>query len=106
MYGVGSVACQAVYGKLIKLNVDTKEFVTWEEPNGFPSEPAFVKAPGGNREDDGVILSCVINTSDQTTSLLVLDAKNFKEMGRAVFRCVTTPTFHGMFKEQCKDSNN
>ena len=37
--------------RLIKLNVGTKEFVTWEESGGFTSEPVFVKAPDGKAED-------------------------------------------------------
>ena len=66
----------------------------------FPSEPVFVKAPYGQAEDDGVILSCLINTSDQTTSLLVLDAKDFTELGRGVVEGLTTATFHGVFQHE------
>lgn len=73
------------------------EFVTWEEPEGFTSEPVFVRTPDGKAEDDGVILSCVINVKDQTTSLLILDAKEFKELGRAVVQEVTSATLHGIF---------
>lgn len=95
VYGVGSSGDE-LSGKLVKLNVDTKEFVVWEESGGFPSEPVFVKAPHGKAEDDGVVLSCVI--SCQTTSLLVLDAKEFKELGRGVVQGTTPMTFHGMFQ--------
>ena len=88
----------ATFLRLVKLNVETKEFVTWEESGGFTSEPVFVKAPDGNAEDDGVVLSCVINPTDQTTSLLVLDAKEFKELGRAVVQGVVPATLHGLFQ--------
>ena len=89
---------RALFLKLVKLNVETKEFVTWEESGGFTSEPVFVKAPDGKAEDDGVVLSCVINPTDQTTSLLVLDAKEFKELGRAVVEGVVPVDFHGLFQ--------
>ena len=90
---------RALFLKLVKLNVETKEFVTWEESGGFTSEPVFVKAPDGKVEDDGVVLSCVINPSrDQTTSLLVLGAKEFKELGRAVVQGVVPATLHGIFQ--------
>ena len=89
---------RALFLKLVKLNVETKEFVTWEESGGFTSEPVFVKAPDGKAEDDGVVLSCVINPTDQTTSLLVLDAKEFKELGRAVVQGVVPVDFHGLFQ--------
>ena len=96
MYGVGFR--QTLLESLVKLNVQTKEFFTWEESGGFASEPVFVKAPHGKEEDDGVVLSCVINPSDQTTSLVVLDAKEFKELGRAVIEGVTPATLHGLFQ--------
>ena len=89
---------RALFLKLVKLNVETKEFVTWEESGGFTSEPVFVKAPDGKVEDDGVVLSCVINPSDQTTSLLVLGAKEFKELGRAVVQGAVPATLHGLFQ--------
>ena len=78
--------------------METREFVTWEESGGCASEPIFVKAPHGKEEDDGVVLSCVVNVCDQTTSLLVLDAKDFKELGRAVIPGATPATFHGSFQ--------
>lgn len=99
VYGIGS-GSQSVFGRLVKLNVETQEFVIWEESGGFPSEPVFVKAPDGQEEDDGVILSCLINTSDQTTSLLVLDAKYFTELGRGVVEGLTTTSFHGIFHHE------
>ena len=55
---------QTLLDKLVKLNVETKEFVTWEESGGFVSEPVFVKAPDGKGEDGAVVLSCVINVND------------------------------------------
>lgn len=88
------------FGQLGKLNVETKEILKWEEPGSQPSEPVFVKAPDGKNEDDGVVLSCVINVSDQTTSLLVLDAKDFKELGRAVAKVVSPMSFHGIFQHE------
>lgn len=97
VYGMG-IFGNALFEKLIKLNVETKEFVTWEESGGFTSEPVFVKAPDGKAEDDGVILSCVIKVQEKTTSLLVLDAKEFKELGRAEIKGVTPATIHGLFQ--------
>ncbi len=84
---------------MVKLNVETKEFVTWQEPGGFASEPVFVKAPDEKEEDDGVVMSCVINIPDQTTYLLVLDANEFKELRRGVVKGIIAMSFHtGFFK--------
>ena len=99
VYGIGHVDGM-IFSHLIKLNVETKEFVTWKEPGGFVSEPVFVKAPDGKEEDNGVVLSSVINIPDQTTSLLVLDAKEFKELGRAVVKRITPMALHGLFQKE------
>ena len=104
VYGIGTKNGQSLFERLVKLNVESKEFVTWEESDGFPSEPVFVKAPDGKTEDDGVILSCVVNISAQTTSLLVLDAKEFKELGRGVVNGITPASFHGIFS--CYENND
>ena len=97
MYGVVS-STHTTFRKLIKLNVETRKFVEWQESGAYPSEPVFVKAPDGKAEDDGVILSCVINPTDQTTSLVVLDAKELTELGRGVIQGVTPANFHGLFQ--------
>ena len=98
VYGVKGIN-DIIFGQLVKLNVETKEAITWQEPEEAVSEPVFVKAPDGKEEDDGVVLSCVINIPDQTTSLLVLDAKDFKELGRAVVKGATPMTLHGLFQK-------
>lgn len=92
------MSTHTTFRKLIKLNVETRKFVEWQEWGAYPSEPVFVKAADGKAEDDGVILSCVINPKDQTTSLVVLDAKELKELGRGVVQGVTPANFHGLFQ--------
>ena len=50
----------------------------------YPSEPIFVKNPEGVDEDDGVVLSSVVNENpEDPIFLLVLDAKTFNEIARA-----------------------
>ena len=57
----------------------------WGPPGSFPSEPVFVPRDGATAEDDGVVLSVVLDVSgDEPTSwLVVLDATTFTELGRA-----------------------
>lgn len=98
VYGMGNSEAPSL-NQLCKLNVETKEYILWKEPGGFVSEPLFVKNPDGKTEDDGVVLSSVINVIDQTTSLLILDAKDFRELGRAVIKGITPANFHGTFHE-------
>ncbi|XP_055694776.1 carotenoid isomerooxygenase-like [Lutzomyia longipalpis] len=98
-YALGQDFCDP--GKLIKVDVKTKTWITWNEENTFPGEPVFVEAPNPTSEDDGVILSVLLWGSKQENrvGLLILCAKTFKELGRCEF---STPgpvpkCFHGWF---------
>jgi carotenoid cleavage dioxygenase-like enzyme len=55
----------------------------WHAPGCYPGEPVFAARPGGKREDDGVLLSVVLDTGAQRSFLLVLDAATLTELGRA-----------------------
>ncbi|XDC82778.1 hypothetical protein R6Z07F_013951 [Ovis aries] len=83
---------------LIKVDVVNKTLMVWREDGFYPSEPVFVPVPGANKEDDGVILSVVITPNqNERNFLLVLDAKNFEELGRAEVPVQMPYGFHGTF---------
>ena len=52
---------------------------TWTEPCCFPGEPVFVARPEGMAEDDGVLLSVVLDANAGTSFLLVLNAATLAE---------------------------
>nr|XP_045001377.1 beta,beta-carotene 9',10'-oxygenase isoform X4 [Jaculus jaculus] len=83
---------------LIKVDVVNKTLKVWREDGFYPSEPIFVPVPGAIEEDDGVILSVVITPNqNENNFLLVLDAKNFEELGRAEVPVRMPYGFHGTF---------
>ncbi|KAL1022412.1 hypothetical protein UPYG_G00026650 [Umbra pygmaea] len=86
--------------RICKLNVKTKETWVWQEPDSYPSEPIFVQTPDSVDEDDGVLLSIVVNPgADQRPGyLLILNARDLTEMARAEVEVVIPVTFHGMYK--------
>lgn len=51
--------------------------------NCHPGEPVFVARPGGKDENNGVILSVVLDSITERSFLLILDARSFKEIARA-----------------------
>ena len=63
------------------------------------SEPVFVPRPDApdEDEDDGVILSVFLEQRTKRSFLLVLDAKTFKELGRADLPVHIPLSFHGNF---------
>ena len=84
-------------GQLVKIDVAERTAQTWFEPNTYPNEPIFVAAPGATREDDGVILSVVLDTAKGRSFLLALDAASFRELGRAHLPHHIPLEFHGTF---------
>ncbi|KAG5847987.1 hypothetical protein ANANG_G00132090 [Anguilla anguilla] len=86
--------------RICKLNVRTKETWVWQEPDSYPSEPIFVQSPDGVDEDDGILLTIVVNpgAAQRPGYLLVLNAKDLSEIARAEVEAIMPVTFHGMYK--------
>ncbi len=82
---------------LWKIDVETKKTGKWAEKNCSPGEPVFVPAPQANGEDDGVVLSVVIDRGQKDSFLLILDGKTFKEIGRARTPHLIPQGFHGQY---------
>ena len=82
---------------LSKLDLDTQEAVLWDNPHGHtPGEAIFIPDPAGKQEDDGVLLSVVLDGHKGLSYLLCLDAKTMKERGRAEVECAIGFGFHGI----------
>lgn len=89
-----------IFDALVKLDVQSKKQVAiWEEPCTSPSEPIFVPRPDASDddEDDGVILSVILNQKAKRSFLLILDGKTFKELARADLPVHIPLSFHGNF---------
>ncbi|MFJ6082463.1 carotenoid oxygenase family protein [Streptomyces sp. NPDC092369] len=106
-YGVGSRDHGGgdFFDQLVKLDVSSGETLTWHEPGSYAGEPVFVAAPRvtaspvgkENAEDNGVILSVVLDSTAQSSYLLVLDATTFTELARARVPQPVPFGFHGVF---------
>jgi beta,beta-carotene 9',10'-dioxygenase len=100
-YGVGAPGVdedRAFLDRLVKVDVESGETIAWHEPGAFPGEPVFVPAPHrGGREDDGVLLSVVLDASAASSYLLVLDAGDLSELGRARVPHHIPFGFHGQY---------
>jgi beta,beta-carotene 9',10'-dioxygenase len=100
-YVYGASTGDAAFLKLL-VKVDTHDgsHRTWEEPGAWAGEPVFVPRPGGDgpeAEDDGVVLSVVLDADAGTSFLLILDAGSFTEIARAQAPHHVPFGFHGQF---------
>ncbi len=86
---------------LYKLDMEKGTTITWSQEGCQPGEPIFVADPMGQKEDDGVILTIVINIADHSSFLLILDAKTFTEQARATVQHQIPAGLHGQFFKLC-----
>lgn len=80
---------------IMKLDCDTQHVKLWACHGQSPGEPIFVANPDGTDEDDGVLLSVVLDGTHGKSYLLCLDARNLSELGRANVNGAIGFGFHG-----------
>ena len=79
----------------------------WAVPNHFASEAVFVASPGAAAEDDGVLLTVVLDGHGTGSSYLaVLDAKTMKLLSKAILPSVIPFTLHGQFLRKTATAEN
>lgn len=83
VYGIGAQEPYKFPESLVKINVQSGKAQTWSEDGCYATKPAFVPAPHAKQEDEGVLLSVVLNSITKRSFLLILDAQTFIELGRA-----------------------
>lgn len=100
VYGQGSVLETDHFSNyLVKADIEERACALWTEGETFCGEPVFVKNPAGETEDDGVVLSVILDTEAGHSALLVLDGESFTELARAHLPHVLPFDFHGQFFE-------
>ena len=90
---------------LVKYDLEADRRQVWSEPGVYPSEPVFVPRefapyPGAETvtaEDDGIVLSVLLDTRVDRSGLLVLDAASFSEVARARLPAAFPFGFHGQW---------
>jgi len=97
VYGVGTRIEGNFTDQLVKIDVITGEATPWYEEGTYPGEPVFVPAPAGSAEDEGVVLSVVLDPQTEQSVLIVLDAASFRERARVFVPHPIPFGFHGQF---------
>jgi torulene dioxygenase len=95
IYGVTDTGRSTFLDGLVKHDSQTRTSIFWNAPGQTPGEPIFVADPESEEEDGGVVLSVVLDGVAGKSYLLALNAKDFKEVGRANVDGVVGFGFHG-----------
>jgi torulene dioxygenase len=95
IYGVGDRRQSSFFDTLLKMDTATQTCMAWSMPGHTPGEPIFIADPAKTEEDDGVVISVVLDGASGRSYLLVLDAKSWVEVGRAEVPGTVGFGFHG-----------
>ena len=85
---------------LMKYDLCTKKAITWHKDNKHVSEPVFVPKPGGDAEDDGVIVAQVYDSATKKSELCVWNAKNLELIARYDNKVKVPYTVHGSWYDE------
>jgi beta,beta-carotene 9',10'-dioxygenase len=85
---------------LVKVDIRKRRSTVWSENDCYPGEPVFVPRPDGIAEDDGIILSVVLDSKKGNSFLLILNAKSFEEIARAEAPHHIPFGFHGEYFDE------
>ncbi|KAK7182576.1 carotenoid cleavage dioxygenase 1 [Paraphaeosphaeria sporulosa] len=102
-YGTADRLKSTFVDGIVKFDNVTQTAIFWDTEAHTPGEPIFVADPEGIEEDDGVLLSVVLDGVEERSYLLVLRAKDLIELGRAEMRGPMAFGFHGAYKALRKD---
>jgi beta,beta-carotene 9',10'-dioxygenase len=89
--------------RIVKIDIRDRSTLTWSQEGCYPGEPVFVARPASSPEgdaqdeDDGVLLSVVLDAGAASSFLLVLDAGDLSELARAAVPHHIPFGFHGQF---------
>ncbi|MGJ0489874.1 carotenoid oxygenase family protein [Methylobacter sp.] len=97
IYGVGTEIPGNFNDRLVKLDLEGRKTASWHQNGCYPGEPVFVAAPDASKEDEGVILSVVLDAMKEASFLLILSASSYEELARAEVPHPIPFGFHGNY---------
>ena len=96
-YGTGHRNEGEWWNTIVKVNMDTGFTLQWYEEHTYPSQPVFVPNPERRSEDQGLVLTLVLDGKSKRSFLLALDGETFEEVARAWIPITLPYTSHGYF---------
>lgn len=97
LYSAGWPQGQSFFTRLVKSDLKTGHEYAWHGDDCYPGEPIFVANPAHAAEDDGVVLSVVLDAKAERSFLLILDAQSFEERARVLCPQAIPFGLHGNF---------
>jgi carotenoid cleavage dioxygenase-like enzyme len=99
VYAVGTTGSYDFASTLVKVDLEERSAKKWSEDACYSGEPVFIPRPNALAECDGVVISVVLDSKNDSSFLLVLDAESFEEIARAEVPHHIPFGFHGQYFE-------
>jgi carotenoid cleavage dioxygenase-like enzyme len=96
-YAYGQATDRRGANGLVKVDCERGRAREWWERSVYVEEPVPVVRPGGDAEDDGVVLATALDTGRDRSYLLVFDAATLDELARVVLPHPEPFGFHGRY---------
>lgn len=84
--------------RTLRIDLDRGAVTTWQRENAVHLEPLFVPRPGGEADDDGVLLVPTLADGDETSVIGVVDARSMACLAQLHAPQVIPFGFHAAFK--------
>ncbi len=99
VYGVGFAQERHndFFNQLLKIDIIKQKVSRWYEEGCYPGEPIFVPQPNSEQEDEGIVLSLVLDGNQSNSFLLILDGHSFVEIARTKVPHHIPFGFHGQY---------
>lgn len=97
VWGAGVATEGDFLDSIVKLDTESGRAAAWHVAGLYPGEPVFVPWPSRQAEDDGVLLSIVLDIERNRSFLLVLHAASLNELARAEAPHAIPFHFHGNY---------
>ncbi len=96
-YAYAQATDRAHANGLVKVDMNHQTATEWSQRGVYIEEPRMVPHPHATTKDDGVVIATALDTTAETSVLLVFDAETLTELGRATLPHVVPFGFHGRF---------
>ena len=100
VYGINDSGKSTLADSLIKYDLESHTTIRWSKHGHTGGEAIFVPDPEGTGEDDGMLLTVVLDGIEGKSYLLVLNAKDMSEVAKAHVDGVVGMGFHGLYVGQ------
>lgn len=82
VYALSSSTTNDYYDQVCKIDLNSGSTSFWHQAGSYPGQPTFIAAPQACAQDEGVLMSIVLDGNTNTSFLLILNAQTMQEQAR------------------------